>query len=161
MFLRPTQGPYLVLLRIEAADDKEADSDLRSIGVGAGVVHSGAVAGFPLPVLRYFVGSGQPGNNISLRQIAPAENAIVATGQSIAFSWTQAPGVALYRLEIADQAGQVILTALLQPLTVDYTAPPWLREIAAGGGLQWRISALDPTGSKTAETPWRRLQLAK
>jgi hypothetical protein len=154
-------GPYLVLLRIEATDDKEADSDLRAIGVGAGVVHSGAVAGFPVPVLRYFVGSGQPGANIALRQLTPAENALVAAGQPIAFSWAQGSGVALYQLEIADQAGQVLLSALLQPLTVNYTAPPWLREKIVGDGLQWRISAIDQTGAKTVETHWRRLQLAK
>ncbi len=155
------EGPYLVLLRLEATDDKEADSDLRAIGAGAGVVHSGAVAGFPIPVLRYFVGSGQPGDNIALRQITPAENALIAVGRPIDFSWAQAPGATLYKLEIADQAGQALLSALLQPLTVNYTAPPWLRETITGTELQWRISALDQTGAKTAETPWRRLQLAK
>jgi hypothetical protein len=155
------EGPYLVLLRIEATDDKEADSDLRTLGVGAGVVHSGAVAGFPIPVLRYFVGSGQPGANIALRQLTPAENALVAAGQTITFGWTQGSGVALYQLEIADQTGQVVLSALMQPLTVNYTAPPWLREKIVGDGLQWRISAIDQTGAKTVETPWRRLQLAK
>ncbi|HLF85013.1 MAG TPA: hypothetical protein VI837_12635, partial [Blastocatellia bacterium] len=48
------EGPYLVLLRIEATDDKEADSNLSVVGVGPGVVHGGAVAGFPLPPLRYY-----------------------------------------------------------------------------------------------------------
>jgi hypothetical protein len=129
--------------------------------VGAGVVHSGAVAGFPIPVLRYFVGGGQPGDNIALSQLTPSENALIPPGRPIAFSWTQAPGAALYRLEIADQAGQVILSALLQPLTLNYTAPSWLTETITGAGLQWRISAIDQMGAKTAETPWRRLQLAK
>jgi hypothetical protein len=55
----------------------------------------------------------------------------------------------------------VVLSALMQPLTVNYTAPPWLREKIVGDGLQWRISAIDQTGAKTVETPWRRLQLAK
>nr|MDQ6893880.1 hypothetical protein [Acidobacteriota bacterium] len=49
-------GLHEVLLRIEASDDKEADSDLAAAAAGEGVIHSGAVAGFPLPVLRYFVG---------------------------------------------------------------------------------------------------------
>jgi len=40
-------GEYLVLLRIEATDEKESDSNLTVVGVGPGVVHSGAVAGFP------------------------------------------------------------------------------------------------------------------
>ncbi|HEU0174347.1 MAG TPA: hypothetical protein VFV58_08780 [Blastocatellia bacterium] len=153
------EGPYLVLLRIEATDDKEADTDLSSLGVGAGVVHSGAVAGFPIPVLRYFVGSGQAGVPIPLRQLTPADNAVAAADQPIDFKWTQAPGAALYQLEIADQSGKVILSALLQPLTLNYRAPSWLLEIGAGADFQWRASALDQNGAKTLETPWRRLQL--
>ena len=37
-------GLYLVLLRIEATDDKEADSSLDRAQAGTGIVHSGAVA---------------------------------------------------------------------------------------------------------------------
>ncbi|MGH9841089.1 MAG: hypothetical protein ACREEM_20225 [Blastocatellia bacterium] len=36
---RSIEGAYLILLRIEASDDKEADSDLAAIGVGPGIVH--------------------------------------------------------------------------------------------------------------------------
>jgi hypothetical protein len=36
-----------------------------------------------------------------------------------------------------------------------------LRDTAPGTGLQWRVAALDQTGAKTAETPWRNLQWAK
>src|SRR5262245_6520037 len=153
------EGQYIVLLRIEATDDKEADTDLSALGVGAGVVHSGGVAGFPIPVLRYFVGSGQANDIISLRLLTPAENAAAAADRPIDFSWTQARGVALYQLEIADQSGKVILSALLQPLTLNYRAPSWLRETVLGAGLQWRVSAIDQNGAKTVETPWRRLQL--
>jgi hypothetical protein len=154
------EGQYIVLLRIEATDDKEADTDLSALGVGAGVVHSGGVAGFPLPTLRYFVGSGRANDVFSLRLLTPAENAVGAADQPIDFSWTQAPGVALYQLEIADQSGKVILSALLQPLTLNYRAPSWLRETVPGAGLQWRVSAVDQNGAKIVETPWRRLQLA-
>jgi len=123
------------------------------------VVHNGAVAGFPIPVLRYFVGGGQPGGAIALRLLSPAQNTPAVFGQPIDFSWTQAPGAALYQLEIADPSGKLILSALTQPLTLNYRAPSWLREAAAGAVLQWRVSTLDQTGAKTAETPWRRLQL--
>jgi hypothetical protein len=153
------EGQYIVLLRIEATDDKEADTDLSALGVGAGVVHNGAVAGFPLPTLRYFVGSGQANDVISLRLLTPAENAVAAADQQIDFSWTQAPGAALYQLEIADQTGKAVLSALLQPLTLNYRAPAWLRETSPGATLQWRVSALDQNGAKTVETPWRRLRL--
>jgi hypothetical protein len=153
------EGPYLVLLRVEATDDKEADSDLSALGVGAGVVHSGAVAGFPIPVLRYFVGSGQAGDPIQLRLLTPPENALAAAGQPIDFNWTQASGAALYQLEIADHSGQVILSALLQPLTLNYRAPSWLLGTAPNAGLQWRVSALDQAGARIVGTPWRRLRL--
>ncbi len=49
-------GLYQILLRIEASDDKEGDVDLEAAGAGDGILPTGAVAGFPLPVLRYFVG---------------------------------------------------------------------------------------------------------
>ena len=153
------EGPYLVLLRIEATDDKESDSDLSAVGAGAGVVHSGAVAGFPLPVLRYFVGSGNAMGAAPLRLLAPGDNALAAAGQPIDFRWAQTPGAALYQLEIAGPPGEIILSALLQPLTPNYRAPSWLRETAAGAVLQWRVSAIDQNGAKIAETPWRTLQL--
>ena len=46
-------GQYFVLLRVEASDDKFGDSVLSNVGAGPGVAHSGAVAGFPMPMLRY------------------------------------------------------------------------------------------------------------
>ena len=39
-------GTYLVILRIEATNDKEADSDLSLAGAGQGIIHSGGIAGF-------------------------------------------------------------------------------------------------------------------
>jgi hypothetical protein len=152
------EGPYLVLLRIEASDDKEGDSNLVVVGAGPGVVHSGAVAGFPMPVLRYFVGSGQPATVDSLRLLLPAENAQIPVAQTVEFSWTEIASAAVYQLEVADEAGQVVLAAMLQPATLSYRAPSFLREKAANTGLQWRVIAIDQSGAKTAETPWRRLR---
>jgi hypothetical protein len=48
-----TTGLHLILLRIEATDDREGNSF-----TGVGTVNSGGVAGFPMPVLRYFVTPG-------------------------------------------------------------------------------------------------------
>ena len=155
------EGSYLVLLRIEATDDKEGDSNLLTVGAGPGIVHSGAVAGFPIPVLRYFIGSGQPGEKVTVRLLAPAENVAVGAGQPIEFKWTAIDGAVLYQLEIADQQGQLMHSALMQPATLNYRAPSWLRERFPGTGVKWRISVLDKSGGKTIETPWQRLQLAK
>ena len=155
------EGAYFVLLRIEATDDKEGDSNLLSVGAGPGIVHSGAVAGFPIPILRYFIGSGQPGRNATVRLLTPTENVVVGPGQTIEFKWTALDGAVLYQLEIADQPGELILTALMQPPTLNYRAPSWLRARISGTAVKWRISVLDKSGGKTVETPWQQLRLAR
>jgi len=85
----------------------------------------------------------------------------VGAGQPIEFKWTAIDGAVLYQLEIADQQGQLMHSALMQPATLNYRAPSWLRERFPGTGVKWRISVLDKSGGKTIETPWQRLQLAK
>ncbi len=155
-------GTYLVLLRVEASDDKEGDSNLAAVAAGQGVVHSGAVAGFPLPTLRYLVGGGgsdlSPSRSTeSLRPLLPAEGARLSPGQPIRFSWTEDPRASLYRLEIQTVDGDAILAALAQRGRPTYDAPPWLAERAAGRSLRWRVVALDAKGSLLRGGPWRRL----
>jgi hypothetical protein len=155
-------GTYLVLLRIEASDDKEGDSNLAAVGAGQGVVHSGAVAGFPLPTLRYVVGGG--GSDLSptrgresLRPLLPAEDARLVPGQRIRFSWSEDPRAVLYRLEIQTVDGEEILAAIAEARRPAYDAPPWLAERAGGRTLRWRVVSLDGSGSVVRGGPWRRL----
>ena len=88
-------GQYAVMLRIEESDDKEADSDLSAVGAGPGVVHAGAVAGFPMPVLRYIVGAG--GSDISyavnrvLTTLSPPDGVVLQSGSSVEFRWSTVP----------------------------------------------------------------------
>ena len=56
--LTTVDGTYLILLRVEADRRQGRRFSRSAAGAGAGVVHSGAVAGFPMPVLRYVVGAG-------------------------------------------------------------------------------------------------------
>jgi len=157
-------GLHILLLRIEATDDKEGDSNLALAGAGTGIVHSGAVAGFPMPVLRYFVGSvegadlGSP--DASLRLVLPAEEATLAAGQPPEFTWSESGAASLYRIEIVRPASGPLLEAILHPGVGAYRAPSWLREKAAEGIVQWRVLALGPAGETTAETPWRSLRFA-
>jgi hypothetical protein len=149
------QGPYLVILRIEASDDRESDSDLAVIDAGPGVVHSGAVAGFPMPVLRYFVGNAQsPLPAGELVQLAPGEGAVIPAGQTLNLVWTEAEDPAVYLVEIQTADGAPVLSALLRAGV--YRLPPWLRQ-RAGGPLRWRVAALDSSGQPAAETVWRSL----
>jgi hypothetical protein len=155
-------GEYLVLLRIEATDEKESDSNLAVVGVGPGVVHSGAVAGFPLPVLRYYVGSGpdkQLTNELTL--LLPGDKIFIPTADAIEFKWSDTATAAFYRLEVIDMAGQLVLSAVLLPGKGFYRAPPWLKEKAGGGNVRWHVLALDRKGQTISESPWRNFRLAE
>ena len=147
-------GEYLVLLRIEASDDSAARSDLAAVGVGPGVVSSGAVAAVPMPVLRYFVG---PGNSLTnaVTLLTPAERRVFKDGDVLEFTWMEIPKASLYKIELGSTDGRTILSALLLPGTGFYRAPSWLRESARTSELRWRILAFGESGEMVAESGWR------
>lgn len=160
--LLPTDAPgmYLVLLRIEATDDKEADSDLSSARAGQGVTHAGGVAGFPLPTLRYVVGAaaavGTPSD--AYRALAPNEHSAISSDTPLTFVWTTHPYALYTRLEVARaDSGTILLESVLPRGTDHYRAPPWLADRARGATLRWRVVALG-AGARTLQvTPWRTL----
>ncbi len=156
---RNIEGAYLVLLRIEAGDDKEADSDLAAIGVGPDVVHSGALAGFALPVLRYLVGASESRAATPLALVAPAEDATVNDPRSLLFTWIENQPGAFVRLEVTDRNEKPLLNSLLPVGTTYYRAPLWLRAKAVDGNLRWRVVMFDQIGRPIAATPWRGLRL--
>ncbi len=155
------EGMYLLLLRIEASNDKEGDSNLSTVG-GTGVVHSGAVAGFPMPALRYVVGTGGSEQSPvrvdeSLRLLLPADNAVLSGDRLAAFSWVEDPRAALYRLEIETAAGDAVLSAFAERGRPWYSPPPWLAQRVTEAGLRWRVVALDAGGGVLGRSAWRRL----
>jgi len=159
----PTEidGLYQILLRVEASADKEGDSNLAAAGAGVGVVHSGAVAGFPLPTLRYFVGSATEAAALAsatgeLALLVPAPGS--QPSGPVTFAWNPVDNVLAYRLEVERQdTGEVVLNAVVQQGIGTYAAPPWLAERAAGAELRWRVVALGPAGEPIEESPWRSL----
>jgi hypothetical protein len=161
------KGEYQILLRIEVTDDKEGDSNLSVVGAGPTVVHSGAVAGFPLPVLRYYVGGGPHdqlavSNSTALAALAPDDQAIFAPAQAIEFLWADSPRGQLYRLEVQTITdSRLVLSALFPPGAGFYRAPPWLKDKAAGSILRWRIVAVDEKGAVAEETAWRSLKFGQ
>ena len=86
-------GLYLVLLRVEASDDGEGDTSLTATSAGVGVVHGGAVAGFSLPTLRYYISNGgvqlipsstgTTSTSASITQLAPDERATLPLDQPV------------------------------------------------------------------------------
>ncbi|MFZ5785687.1 MAG: hypothetical protein ACOY3Y_04520 [Acidobacteriota bacterium] len=154
-------GQYLLLLRIECTDDREGDSDLAAVGVGPGVIHAGAVAGFPMPVLRYFVaGSDEVAGNAGAG-LAPADRSVILT-RPLVFTWPPlSRDAALYRLEVMAESGEEVLAALVPPGVGAYQAPPWLERDSGTQPIQWRVVALDANGDPVGETERRSLRFAR
>lgn len=155
-----TEGVYLLLLRIEASDDKEADSNLGSAGAGIGVVHAGAVAGFPMPPLRYVVGSGssdlaETTASTRMKMLSPIADAAIAQNAPLDFTWIEG-GVraAFFRVEVRNQGGDDVHAAIVPRGAGVYHAPSWLLE-KAGTNPKWRVVALDLLGRDVSKTEWR------
>jgi hypothetical protein len=152
------EGPYKLLLRIEASDDKEAGSNTG----GGRLAVAGGVAGFALPVLRYYVGSPEA---LAAQRERPAEVPgafLPAPGAVIDgpldFAWADVAGASLYRLEVQAQE-QEVLAALVAPGSGSYAAPPWFVQAQRGQALRWRVLALDENGRPLAGSEWRALEL--
>lgn len=154
------EGLYHLLLRIEATNDKEGDSNLALADAGNGIVHSGAVAGFPIPPLRYYVGNAfDPSvNSHTLSLLTPMPHAPWPASQPLTFGWSQTPAAMLYRLEVAE--GAVIKhSAILQQGVGTYLAPDWLAQ-PSDSPLRWRVIALGPQGEVVQRTEWRELRVS-
>jgi hypothetical protein len=161
----PVEGMYLVLLRIETVEDQNGNSDLPLLGAGAEIATSGGVAGFSLPVLRYYIGSGGISTfsteATGLHLLSPFDNAVLAKSLTAVFNWSEMEGAAFYRIEIADAKAKPLLSAVLLPGVATYRAPNWLNEKSNGDHLHWRVVALDQTGNKISETAWRKLMVKR
>lgn len=153
------EGPYEILLRIEATDDKEGDSNLASAGAGTGVVHTGGVAGFPMPPLRYYVGAASS----TLAPLAPQTPQALAQEQTVQrteaglpmLAWTPLRVAAVYRVEIRTAESRTrVLTALVPGETTAYALPPWVGGQTPETAFQWRVEAVDFGGNRIDRTDW-------
>jgi hypothetical protein len=159
-------GLYLVLLRIEASDDKEADTDLASVGAGAGVVHGGAVAGFSLPVLRYYVANGsttvQPTTLTSadLLLLGPEDQATLGTDKAVDFTWSLVVNAVMYRFEVEGPSTPVI-SAILPAGVGSYRAPSWFKDKVGNTVVRWRVIAFDQQSNQVGYTEWRALRFGQ
>lgn len=156
-----TEGVYLILLRIEASDDKEGDSNLGSAGAGAGIVHAGAVAGFPMPPLRYVVGAGSSALSETTastqpRLLSPLADAAVTSETPLNFTWVEGSvRAAFFRVEVRSDSEEDVLSAIVPRGAGVYRAPSWLLE-KAGPSPRWRIIALDLLGHEVSRSDWQK-----
>ncbi len=158
-------GGYVVLLRIEASEDARGGSASGAIPDTLAGSQTGAVAGFPLPVLRYYVGGGStlqsgspPAERLAL--ISPAENSLIPPDGPADFRWVEIEEATFYRVEVEDSEGRLIVSAVLLPGADGYRAPSWLKEKAGDGRLRWRVIAFNKSSNQIAETPRRNLRLS-
>jgi hypothetical protein len=158
-----TDGLYRLLLRIEASNDKEADSSLAAVGAGNGVIHAGAVAGFPMPVLRYTVGSESEavGPSRGLVLLTPTSGARVPADRPLDLRWTIAADALTYELQLAEEGGDVFHRAVVLQGIGTYRLPAWLLTGEhAATPWRWRVLALGEGGKPLGATEWRSLRVA-
>ena len=149
-----SEGLHLILLRIEATNEKEGDSNLANAGAGVGVVHSGGVAGFPMPPLRFWVGSTPPellpGGKGGLTLLSPANRALVAPDAPVVFKWTPVSATSYYLLQVRGGENALLHEAFVGTGTASYAAPPWLAAKAGDAILRWSVRAIGPEGQDLA-----------
>lgn len=150
-------GQYLLVLRIEVVDDKEGDSNLAAIGVGPGIVNSGAVAGFPMPAFKFFVRGGSKSDWSTTGLIGPSADSVLT--EPFVFTWRPFDGAAFYRVDFLDAGSEPRFQALLPGSQTVYRAPPWFGTKFREKALRWRVIALDEKGAKLGETRSQRAGL--
>jgi hypothetical protein len=153
-------GLYLVLLRIEAVEDLSGNSRLADIGAGSATIPTGGVAGFRLPTLRYYVGSGTGVTTATGKPdlLGPEDNAVLPASSGLEFRWAQIEGASLYRIELRDKNDSLVMSAIALPGTAAYGAPSWLKDKLKDGVLKWRVVAFDLAGKQLSESATRRLR---
>ena len=158
------EGQYLVLLRVEASDEKESDTDLAALGVGPGVVHAGGVAGFPMPTLRYVVGGGgselSPAARSSITIVGPADGLAMNAADVLDLEWQGVPQTAFYRVDV-ESAGKVVHQAFVSPGTHTYRLPPFIADKVTAGEFRWRVVSVDVAGRDGAASPWRHVAVSR
>lgn len=158
------EGMYLLLLRIEAAQDGLNRSDLQNVNAGQGTVDSGGSAGFAMPVLRYYVGTGGVSQvdefNAALNVLRPDDETQFNMSQNILFSWPSISEAKIYRLDVEDLKGDVVFSAILLRDTNTYRVPAKLLAPELQTVLRWRVIAIGVDNKSLNVTPSRTLRRA-
>ena len=135
---------YLLLFRVEASDATNSASN-----IGTQTIATGAVAGFQMPTLRYYVGNS---SNTAIRQITKLDDLADNLILPIVLRWKPIADVHLYRLEIEDEENRKVFSAVVLPTTTHYQLPSFVRELASAKQLRWRVVATDAAGKTLDES---------
>jgi len=158
-------GLHLILMRVEASNDQLGSQNTQPIEDELLALETGGTAGFPMPVLRFYVGSGADVDEIAelsakdLVLVEPRDHSSIRKNEAMTFSWVASKGALLYRFEVDSDSGSV-MSALVGPGLQNYSAPPWLRD-RSGETLRWRVVALGKEGIPIAMSDWRDFSVKK
>ncbi len=144
---KSVEGMYLLLFRVEAADAGDSISN-----IGTQTIATGAVAGFQMPTLRYYVGNS---SNTGIQQITQTDLAADSLFFPIILRWKGVQDAKLYRLEIEDDQNKKVFSAVVLPTVREYQIPSFVRELAAAKSLRWRVAAIDEAGKTLEESKFQ------
>lgn len=155
-------GLHTLLLRVETSNDNAGNVDLALAGAGVGIEHHGAVANFPIPILRYTVAAGEAeGAGQGITALTPGMDQELSPTDELKFEWSSVAGAAVYRLVIQDSGKKQIMSAVTRGASPRYVAPFGIKKSAPDGLLQWQVTAVDKKGREIAQTGWMRVRLAQ
>ncbi len=140
------EGMYILLFRIEASDAANSASD-----AGNGNIATGAVAGFPMPTLRYYVGNSSNVDLQSITNTSISSNEFSEQNLPITLRWKEIANVKFYRLEIFDE-DKTIFSAIVLPDGKQYQLPSFIQTLAASKTLRWKTFAVGEKGETLEES---------
>ncbi len=149
-------GPYQILFRVEATRDKEGNSE-----TGVGTVVSGGVAGFSMPVLRYYVASEDDVSE-TLRDAGLEKTLrllpVKARGEKeLFFNWIGIKHAAYYKFELKTD-GEDTFVAIRKSGLDNYLPPPWIqKKLVSNVRSVWRVSAYNNSGKRIGRSAWQGL----
>ena len=150
---KTVEGMYLLLFRVEASDAPNSVSN-----IGSETIAAGAVAGFPMPTLRYYIGNS---SNTDIQPITKTSlNAEEISNQPapIILRWKEMSNTKIYRLEISDEADKNIFSAIILSSTKQYQLPSFIRSLVASKQLKWRVIAVDDAGKTLEESKFTEVK---
>ncbi|MCY7345647.1 MAG: hypothetical protein LH614_05435 [Pyrinomonadaceae bacterium] len=144
---KTVEGMYLLLFRVEASDAPDSVSN-----IGGETLATGAVAGFAMPTLRYYVGNS---TNTNIQQITKTNlisDELSDQPLPIILRWKTVADTKIYRLEIEDNENKKIFSAVVLPSVKQYQLPSFIRELTVSKQLKWRVTAFDASGKTLEES---------
>ncbi len=149
---KTVEGMYLLLFRVEASDAPNSDAD-----TGAETISTGAVAGFPMPTLRYYIGNS---SNTDIQQITKTNltGELTDLQPPVILRWKAVESAKLYRLEIRDEGDRKVFAAIVLPPVQQYQLPSFVRELLSAKSLKWQFVAVDAAGKTLEESKFVELK---